>query len=222
MGGKGHLLISKRASFLTRPGPWPTLPARAGGKEGRLQVQGQSEWEDLRGLFSWSLVRSLGWWDLSQLLSWLVFASTLNPSSFSGLAGPPHKPSSDCFPVLASLTSDTNLPPPAWYILGTGSAFPGPTSALLTPPASVPPTLTPESHASVCLALTFPVTSPQLSPLCLFLSLPLSLSLSCFVSGCSCLLFFPCLLFLFSPYLFLSLCLCGALSVCFCLQVSLP
>lgn len=154
-------------------------------------------------------MRSLGWWDLSQLLSWLVFASTLRPSSLSALASPPHKPPSDCFPVLASLRSDTDLPPLAacivhpghWFCFSRPHLCPSHTSCLCAP---IPiPRVPRQCLSGSDIPCHF---SSAVSPF-MFLSLPLSLSLSCFVSGCSCLLFFPCLLFLFSPYLFLSLCL---------------
>lgn len=148
----------------------------------------------------------------------LVFGSTLGPSTLSDLASPPHNPPSDCFPVLASLRSDTDLQPGnlhgiSWALALLFQASPLSFSLLL-------PLWPPKSHASVCLALTFPVTS-QLSPcvcffLCLCLSPCLALSLAVPVS-CS-----SRLLFLFSPYLFLSLCLCVSLSVCIYLQVSLP
>ena len=102
-------------------------------------------------------------------------------------------------------------------MLGTGSAFPGLTSVLLTPLASVPPSPSPESHASVCLALTFPVTSPQLSPrlcffLCLCLSPCLALSLAVPVSYSSPVCFFSSL----HIYFCLSVCeaLCLSASVC--------
>lgn len=142
----------------------------------------------------------------------LVFGSTLGPSTLSDLASPRHNPPSDCFPVLASLRSDTDLQPrqPAWYILGTGSAFPGLTFVLLTPPASVAPQVPHQCLSGSDVPCHFSAVS-----LCLFLSLPLSLSLSCFVSGCSCLVLLP------SAFSLLSLSISVSLSVCLSVRLYL-